>query len=80
MNRFKCSSMRCYFLIECLESVYQIDYPNYGVIIVDNGSNDESLKKIREYAQGQIKIDSEFFQYEQNSKPILVTEYTSDEV
>ena len=30
--------------IECLESIYQNDYPNYDVIVVDNDSNDESSK------------------------------------
>ena len=32
--------------IECLESLYQITYPNYEIILVDNGSIDESIKKI----------------------------------
>lgn len=27
---------------ECLESIEKIDYPNYNVILVDNGSNDKS--------------------------------------
>lgn len=27
--------------IECLESLYQIAYPNYAVIVVNNGSEDE---------------------------------------
>jgi len=31
--------------IECLESLYQITYPNYDVIVVDNGSEDESVDK-----------------------------------
>ena len=31
--------------IECLESLYQINYDNYNVILVDNDSKDESLKK-----------------------------------
>ncbi len=32
-------------LIECLESLYQITYPNYDVIVVDNGSEDDSVKR-----------------------------------
>ena len=33
--------------IECLESVFRIDYPNYQVIVVDNGSTDDSVEHIR---------------------------------
>ncbi|WP_292391036.1 glycosyltransferase family 2 protein [Methanosarcina sp. UBA5] len=65
--------------IECLESIFQIAYPLYQVIIVDNGSKDGSLQKIKEYAQGKIKIKSEFFQFSQENKPIYVKEYFKDE-
>lgn len=33
---------------ECLESLEKITYPNYEVIIVDNGSSDKSTQKIQE--------------------------------
>ena len=33
--------------IPCLESVTKIDYPNYDIIVVDNGSNDDSVKEIK---------------------------------
>jgi GT2 family glycosyltransferase len=33
--------------LECLESVRNIDYPNYDIIVVDNGSTDGSLAEIR---------------------------------
>ncbi|NYB26376.1 MAG: glycosyltransferase family 2 protein [Methanobacteriaceae archaeon] len=39
--------------IECLESLYRIDYPNYEIIIVDNHSHDDSVKKIKEYSEGK---------------------------
>lgn len=58
--------------IECLESLYQIDYPNYDVIVVDNDSNDESIKKIKEYCNGEIKLESSFFKYNTFNKPIEV--------
>jgi len=35
-------------LSECIESVMKIDYPNYEVIVVDNGSTDNSISNIRE--------------------------------
>ena len=65
--------------IECLESLYQITYPNYDVIVVDNGSEDESIEKIKEYAEGKIKVESKFFEYSDENKPIKWTEYTREE-
>jgi len=66
--------------IECLESVYQIDYPNYEVIVVDNNSKDNSIEKIKEYCEGKIKVSSKFFKYKEENKPIEVIELTSEEV
>ncbi|HEX9974417.1 MAG TPA: glycosyltransferase family 2 protein, partial [bacterium] len=34
--------------VECLESLSQIDYPNYQIIVVDNGSTDDSVPQIRQ--------------------------------
>lgn len=65
--------------IECLESVYQINYTNYDIIVLDNGSNDDSIKKIRKYCEGQIKVKSEFFDYNSSTKPIKLKEYTKKE-
>ena len=65
--------------IECLESLYQITYPNYGVIVVDNGSEDESIAKIKDYAEGKIKVESKFFEYSCENKPIKIIEYTREE-
>ena len=35
--------------IECLESLFQIEYPNYFVILIDNGSKDNSIANIEQY-------------------------------
>lgn len=40
--------------VKCLESVFQIEYPEYGVIIVDNGSEDDSIYEIKRYYQGDV--------------------------
>lgn len=34
--------------IECLESIQHIDYPNYQIVVIDNGSTDGSVIAIRE--------------------------------
>jgi len=65
--------------LECLESFYQITYPNYDVILVDNGSEDESIEKIKEYCEGKIKVESKFFEYSSENKPIKIIEYTREE-
>lgn len=66
--------------IECLESLYKIKYPNYNVIVVDNGSNDDSIKKIKEYSKGEIEVKSKFFKHEFNNKPIKIIEYDRQEL
>jgi hypothetical protein len=40
--------------IACLESLFRTEYTNYSVILVDNGSTDNSLEKIKEYCAGKI--------------------------
>ncbi len=65
--------------LECLESIYQINYPNYHVILVDNHSQDQSLEKIREYAKGKVKVTSPFFKHNPKNKPLTITELTNQE-
>jgi GT2 family glycosyltransferase len=65
--------------IECLESLYQINYPHFKVIVVDNHSEDQSIQKIRDYCQGELKVKSKFFNYMSKNKPITVIEYSNDE-
>lgn len=39
--------------IECLESIYKIDYPDYKIILVDNNSQDDSVKRIKDYSNNK---------------------------
>ena len=66
--------------IECLESIYQINYPNYNVILVDNNSEDDSIDKIKEYCKGKIQIKSKFIEYNKNNKPLTIIEYSEKEI
>ena len=65
--------------IECLESLYRINYLNYDIIVVDNDSNDESIEKIKEYCNGKTEINSKFFKYSEENKPIEVFEILEDD-
>ncbi len=65
--------------VECLESLFQINYSNFDVIVVDNDSHDESLEKIRNYALGKINVISDFLIFNSNNKPIKILEYTKEE-
>ncbi len=66
--------------IECLESIYQIAYPLYDIIVVDNGSKDDSIQKIKDYAEGKIKVKSQFFDYSPDNKPFCLTEFSKSEL
>lgn len=65
--------------LECLESLYQIDYSNYYVIVVDNASRDGSIQKILQYAKGKYDIKSRLFEYNPGNKPINVVIYSREE-
>lgn len=60
--------------IECLESIFNINYKNYDVVVLDNGSKDESIDKIKKYAYGEIEVKSNFIQYDLTNKPINLIE------
>lgn len=61
--------------IECLESLQRLTYPNYQIIVVDNGSTDDSVEEIKAWARGEIPVESKFFEYDPNAKPVQWVEY-----
>ena len=66
--------------IECLESLYKIEYSNYNLILVDNASNDDSIEKIKEYCSGKLAPKSSYFKYTDKNKPITVKEIDYNEI
>ena len=66
--------------VECLESVYHLDYDNYNVVVVDNGFEDKSIEMIREYASGKLGIKSNFVDMDIKNKNLRLFEYTNVEL
>ncbi|MDD4652638.1 MAG: glycosyltransferase family 2 protein [Methanothrix sp.] len=66
--------------VECLESLYQITYDNYNLILIDNGSENSSLEEIRDYLSGKKPIASKYFEYSSDNKPVKILEYTNSDV
>lgn len=65
--------------LECLESLYDISYPNHEVVIVDNDSQDDSLAEIRAYAQGNGHVESPFVPSTGGTRRLVLLEYTREE-
>jgi len=65
--------------IECLESLQNISYPKYYVIVVDNNSSDSSIPLIRAWADGRPRKDSYCIKFNLNNKPIQVIWYSRSE-
>lgn len=66
--------------VECLESLKNVNYENFSVTIVDNNSKNDSIKKLREYANGNIDVSSEYFDNDSGPTQFDLVEYTNDEV
>jgi len=44
---------------DCLESLQQVQYPNFDIIVVDNGSSDDSSARLRkEFPEAKL-LDSQ---------------------
>lgn len=64
--------------IECLESLFQVEYKNYNVVLVDNGSDDDSIERIKEYAHGKLELESDFFKFRKENKPLKYVEFEKE--
>jgi len=46
--------------IECVESILRADYANIQIVVCDNGSSDESVQRLCEWADGTLEVESAF--------------------
>lgn len=71
--------------IECLESVFRSDYPDFRVIVCDNGSTDGSFDQIKAWAKGLLSPDPNTdtklacLSTPAITKPVEFVEYTKTE-
>lgn len=61
--------------VACLESIFQISFNNFQIVVIDNGSTDDSGKKIQEWAGGKLRTDNPFIPYSPGNKPIPIVSY-----
>jgi GT2 family glycosyltransferase len=40
--------------VECMESLLRSDHPDFVIVVVDNGSSNDSFEKIRAWADGEV--------------------------
>ena len=64
--------------IECLESIQQLDYSHYRIVLLDNGSTDNSLERIKAWAVGKNPVKSRFVNYRKDNKGIHIVRYDRD--
>ncbi|RJX18363.1 MAG: glycosyltransferase family 2 protein [Desulforudis sp.] len=61
--------------VECLESLQRLNYPNYRIVVIDNGSTDGSMDRTKAWAAGELPVESKFFAYDPSIKPVRWIEY-----
>lgn len=71
--------------LECLESVFRLDYPKYRVIVCDNASHDDSIRRIEDWSRDCTVVKPASGQYEslfltpRSKSPIVNTRYSREE-
>jgi GT2 family glycosyltransferase len=61
--------------VECLESLQHLDYPNLRIIVIDNGSTDDSLVRIRAWCEGKLDSAANFLGQTPGAKPVVWNEF-----
>ena len=57
--------------IECVESLFKLDYSNVHIVIIDNASSDSSLAHIKDWAAGKHIISTNNPYYKKYTEPFI---------
>jgi len=60
--------------LECLESIYNIEYSNYKVVLLDNGSSDDSILEIKKYIHSESDLGLRSSESDSTRRPIDLVE------
>lgn len=66
------------YTLECLESLCRCTCPNCRIVVIDNGSTDDSETRIREWADGKRTAPARFTHGDMIAKPLPITSYTKE--
>lgn len=66
------------YTVECLESLGHLEYPDWWVVVVDNGSTDNSVERIRAWARGELRVESAYVKEPGWVKPVRLVEYEGE--
>ena len=64
--------------VVCLESIFQNDYQNFDVLLINNGSEKYHIQKIKDWAKNKILIDDKEIEFNKNKK-IQITNTTDNQ-
>lgn len=67
-NDWKCT-------IECLESIQQLNHSFYRIVLIDNGSSDNSLEQIKAWASGEIPVNSKYINNQSENRNLFIVQY-----
>jgi len=62
--------------LECLDSVFKVRYPAFDVVLLDNGSHNSSLSRMRGYLDAQFRRESEYVNVLSSNVQFDVIEYS----
>lgn len=66
------------YTVECLESLGHLDYRDWWVVVVDNGSTDDSVERLRAWARGEVQVESRYVREPGWAKPVRMLEYQGE--